>query len=75
MFVLRVVSTDKKGKMQGNEEKEINTDEIQNTREYKKIPVRARFFASLQTGPGPTQPPIKWVPGLFPGGKAAGVWR
>ena len=24
---------------------------------------------------GPHQSPIQWVPGLLPGGKAAGAWR
>jgi hypothetical protein len=34
----------------------------------------SRLSAPVQTGLGYNQPPIQWVPGLFPWGKAAGAW-
>jgi hypothetical protein len=36
-------------------------------------PLGTRFSAPVQTGLRPSQPPLKWVTGFFPGGKAAGA--
>lgn len=43
-------------------------------RSANRIPVETRFPAPLRLALEHTQPPIRWVPGLFPGGKMAGAW-
>jgi hypothetical protein len=36
-------------------------------------PWRVQFSATVQTESGSAQPPVQWVEGLFPGGKAGGM--
>ena len=43
------------------------SDSLMSGRSGDRITVGAIFSAPVQTGPGPTQPPIQWVPGLSRG--------
>ena len=43
-------------------------DLLRAERSEDRIPV-TRFFAHVQTVPGPTKPPVQWAAGLFPVGE------
>jgi hypothetical protein len=77
MFVLCVVSKDKKkGKVQNILDKETSTGGVQT--EYKRIQKKTKSRWG-RIFPYPSRPtlcpaqPIKWVSGLFRGGKADGA--
>ena len=40
-----------------------------------EFPCKRDFLHDSRPAPGPTQPPVRWAPGIFSGGKAARDWR
>ena len=51
------------------------SNSLRSGRSGDRMPVRARFTAHVQTGPGAYPASYTMVTGSFPGGKAAGTWR
>jgi hypothetical protein len=39
------------------------------------MPVEQDILRPSGLALGPTQPPVQWMPDLFPGGKVAGGWH
>ena len=68
-----VVSKDKEGKMQDNQEKERTADEVQSKTKYNPGNCGI-FLIRPDRSWNPTNPHVQWVPNLFPGGKTAGTW-
>ena len=50
-------------------------DSLRTGRSHDRIPMKGRFSAPVQGGPGAHQAPVQWVTRLFPGGEAVGAWH